>query len=406
MTMHSQTLTRAAAALMASAATFHVKDAGDPMETLRKAFGDHNAEVLKKLGATDDVLSQLGTRMLELEQKSVRGFVGGGGSFSPETWGSQVSECEEIKGVNSNWRGRTRVNVRATVTSSMADAAGSAGAMLNPDRQSGIIDLPRRKLRMRQLFAPGTTSGNSIEWPMLKARTNNAAMAAETTLKGQSDLQFELKQWPVRTLAHWMLASKQILDDVPALVSIIDSELRYGLEDVEDMQFLMGSGSGENLQGVYPGATAFSPVFTLPTPVTMIDVLLLAIAQCDATNHVTDGIVLNPLDWRKIQALKDTQGRYIGGGPFGDLVQRLWQMPIVTTTSMTVDKFLVGAFREGAQIFDRQEATVELSTEDSDNFRKNLVTLRGEERLAFVVKYPGAFIKGDFSDAITASTNP
>ncbi|MDF8353219.1 phage major capsid protein [Ensifer adhaerens] len=397
MTVHNSHLTRAAAALLASGATFHIKDAGDPMETLKKAFGEHNVEVLRRLGATDGKLEELGTRLFDLEQKGARSR-SYGGRDAVETWGSQISVCEEVRGINSNWRGRVRMDVKAsTITSSTADAAGSAGSLVSPDRQSGYIDLPRRKLRVRALFSPGKTSGNAVEWPMLKARTNNAAIAPENTLKAQSDLQFDLKQWPVRTIAHWMLASKQILDDVPALGSVIDGELRYGLADVEDFQFLMGSATGDNLQGVYTGATAFAAPFAITSP-TMIDMLLQAIAQVDETEHETDGIVLNPIDWRLIQSIKDSEGRYIGGGPFGDLVQRLWQMPIVTSKAMTRDKFLVGAFKQGAQIFDREEATVEISTEDSDNFRKNLVTLRGEERLAFVVKYPGAFVKGDFGN--------
>ena len=69
---------------------------------------------------------------------------------------------------------------------------------------------------------------------------------------------------------------------------------------------------------------------------------------------------------------------------------------------MTVDKFLTGAFQLGAQIFDREDANVEISTEDSDNFRKNLVTIRAEERLALAVYRPEAFVKGDFSDALAA----
>ena len=69
---------------------------------------------------------------------------------------------------------------------------------------------------------------------------------------------------------------------------------------------------------------------------------------------------------------------------------------------MTIDKFLVGAFKLGAQIFDREDANVEISTEDSDNFRKNLVTIRAEERLALAVYRPESFIKGDFSDSLAA----
>ncbi len=400
MSIHHHHMTGRALALLLSGAPIHTKD-GDPLEVLRKSFGDHNAEVLRRLGVSDTEMKQLSARLSEIEQKAARGY---NPNFptAPETWGTQVMRTEDVRSINSNWRGRLRLDVKATITSSIAEAAGSAGGLMTPDRP-GVIELPRRKLRVRSLFSPGTTSSGTVEWPRMTARNLNAATQAEGATKGQSDLTFNLQQWPVRTIAHWMLASKQILDDAPALASIIDTELRFGVDDVEDNQLLNGGGTGTDLTGVYTGATAFSPPFVVDGNATMIDVLLQAIAQVDDGDFDTDGIVLNPLDWRKIQSIKDSEGRYVGGGPFGDLVQRLWQLPIVTTKAMTQDHFMVGACRQGAQIFDRQEATVDISTEDSDNFRKNLVTLRGEKRLAFVVKHPDAFVKGNFTDALAAS---
>lgn len=377
------------------------EDAG--LDALVKSISTHNDVVKSRLDKVDAEIDEMKAHTFDLAQSMASRSHFAGGASAPRTIGNLVKESEEIRSVSSNWKGRARIELKATITSATADAAGSAGALVVADRQDGAILMPQRKLRMRDLFAPGETESNAIEWPKQKLRTNNAATVAEGGLKPQSDVQFEMKQWPVRTIAHWVLASRQILDDVPALVSLIDSDLTYGLKDVEDNQLLNGGGTGQDLSGVYTTAVAFAAPFTMSAP-TMIDVLLLAIAQMDGTNYETDGIVLNPLDWRKIQAIKDTTGRYIGGGPFSDLVARLWQMPVVTTTGMSQDKFLVGAFRQGGQIFDRQEATVELSTEDSDNFRKNLVTVLCEERLAFVKKHEDAFVKGDFSDAITAST--
>ena len=69
---------------------------------------------------------------------------------------------------------------------------------------------------------------------------------------------------------------------------------------------------------------------------------------------------------------------------------------MVPTQAMAVDKFLVGSFDMAAQIFDRQNATVEVSTEDGDNFRTNKVTIRGEQRLALAIYRPESLIYGDF----------
>jgi HK97 family phage major capsid protein len=61
--------------------------------------------------------------------------------------------------------------------------------------------------------------------------------------------------------------------------------------------------------------------------------------------------------------------------------------------------FLVGAFALGAQIYDRLTATVMISTENEDDFIRNLVTVLCEERLAFAVKRPAAFVKGQLLGA-------
>lgn len=68
---------------------------------------------------------------------------------------------------------------------------------------------------------------------------------------------------------------------------------------------------------------------------------------------------------------------------------------MVATQAMGVDKALVGAFNLAAQIFDRQDATVDVSTEDGDNFRRNKVTIRAEERLALAIYRPQAIVYGD-----------
>ncbi|WP_032618456.1 phage major capsid protein, partial [Pseudomonas tremae] len=82
----------------------------------------------------------------------------------------------------------------------------------------------------------------------------------------------------------------------------------------------------------------------------------------------SDGIVLNPTDWALIELIKDSQGRYLIGQPQEGTAARLWNRPVVATQAMKQNDFLVGAFKLGAQIFDRMEVEVLISTENDKDF--------------------------------------
>ena len=183
------------------------------------------------------------------------------------------------------------------------------------------------------------------------------------------------------------------------LGSLIDAELRYGLQLEEEHQFLSGDGTGQNILGLIPQSTPYSAPFAVDHE-QMLDVLLLAIAQAEASLIPADGVIVNSLDWRKMQALKDSQGRYLGSGPFGLASSLAWQLPVVATPSLEPGEFMVGGFKAAAQIFDRMDIEVLVSSEDRDNFIKNMLTVRAEERVALAVKRPQALVYGTYPSGV------
>ena len=336
-------------------------------------------------------MNEAKTRMDDLEQKMARRT---NDQEGPTTAGERFVNDEGFKSFAAQTRPRGRQIVEVKDISSLTtDAAGSVGALIQPDRAAPVM-LPQRRMTVRALLAQGNTSSGTIEYEREKLFTNSAAPVAEGAAKPQSDLQFEDATATVRTIAHWMRASVQVLADAPALRSIIDQRLRYGLSYVEETQLLNGSGTGQNLPGLVTNATAYAAPGSL-TATASIDIIRLMILQVALAEYPANGIVMNPIDMAAIEMLKDGDGRYLIGNPQGTIDKRLWGLPVVETQAMTVDKALVGAFNLGAQIFDRQDATVEVSTEDGDNFTKNKVTIRAEERLALAIYRPQAFVYGD-----------
>ncbi len=309
-----------------------------------------------------------------------------------KTIGEQVIESELFKKFRESNGSRVSIAVKALL---------SSGFSVQPDRRPGIIAPPQMRLTVRDLIAPGRTSSNAIEFMRETLFTNNAGIVAtENTLKPESDITFDLQTRSVATIAHWVIASKQILDDAPALQSYIDGRLRHGLALVEELQLLKGSGTGGNLQGIYTAATAYlAPAGAVIAAATRIDILRIALLQAELAGYPANGIVLHPTDWALIETLKTSEGAYLFANPQNDTEARLWGRRVIATIAMTQDTFLVGAFGLAAQIFDREDANVVISTEDRDNFVKNMVTIRAEERLALAVYRPQAFIKGDLTPA-------
>lgn len=362
---------------------------------------DLNAETRKTV---DDLLLKQGELQANVHQaQQLLAKIeanGAGGDVQHQSLGQQFVGNDDVKAFlgKTTPRGRVDMTVNAAITSLTTDADGSAGDLVQTTRVPGILTLPQRRMTVRDLLTPGNMDGNALEYVKETGFTNNAGMVAEGAKKPESSIKFDLVATTAKVIAHYMKASRQILSDASQLASFIDGRLRYGLAFKEEQQLLNGDGTGQNLLGIIPQATAFTAPFDPAGTETNIDNIRLAFLQSELAEYPATGVVMNPIDWARIELTKDTTGRYIIGNPQGVLGATLWNRPVVTTQAITVDKFLAGAFRLGAQIFDRWQARVEVATENEDDFVKNLVTILAEERLALAVYRPEAFIYGDFGN--------
>ncbi len=378
-----------------------------------KTFAEKAQTEIKNLGKVTDetkanadkALTEMGgitARVSDLEQKMARRGSREGGE-EHKSVGQIVAESEEVKAAGArgdNWKGSLAVEVK-TITSASATGTSATTALVQADRVPGT-SLPQRPLTIRNLLQPGRTNSAIIEYARQTVRSLNAATVAEnpSSAKPQSDIQWDITNTKVATIAHWIPASKQILADAPQLQSEIDGELRYGLGFAEEQQLLLGDGTGTNLLGLMPQATAYvAPAGVTVTDETRLDRLRLAMLQSTLALYPATGHVLNPTDWAAIELTKDSQGRYIWANPAGLVGPTLWGLPVAVSLAMPQNNFLTGALAYAAQIFDREDAHVLISTEDRDNFVKNMVTLLAEERLALVVRRPQALIKGTFTPA-------
>lgn len=292
------------------------------------------------------------------------------------------------------------IEYKTTIDSS---ALGNATyGILNAQRLPGVAFAGERRLRVRDLLPITPTDQNAVDFIRENAFTNAAYPQTEGSAKAESAMTFEIASAPVRTIAHWIPATRQALADAAWLRGAIDRLLRRGLLDQEDFELLRGDGTGNHLTGLMTAATAFDSGL-LESGDTLIDQLSKALEQLEAGERQATGIVIRPSYWRKITRIKTEDGgantgNYIMGGPANTALPRLWDIPVVMTNAMPPGKFLVGDFASGAEIHMRMEMTMDVSNSHSTFFTENKVAILAEERLALSIRRADYFVSGNFNE--------
>ncbi len=253
---------------------------------------------------------------------------------------------------------------------------------------------PLRPNRVRDLIPVFPTRFSLIEYVQENVLNINAAMVAEGAQKPESSVGFVDATTPVRTLAHWMPVARQLLDDIQGLESYLNTRLLGGLKMVEDDQILYGDGTGQNLTGLMVASGTQSATWSLGIHGdTQIDAIRRAMTLAQLAYYPVDGIVMNPVDWEKIELIKSTEGLYVWVNVATGSQPSLWKVPVVTTTAMHSGDVLLGAFNMACSLWDRQEANMRMSEHHADFFTKNMVAMLIEERIGLSVQRPKSLVK-------------
>lgn len=359
----------------------HVQLSKDTKESVDKLYTEQ-AQLKADLKAAEQLLAKLDSGDAKTKKSA--------------SMGELFVAAEGFDDFRARASGGAKMSFTMPIKAAITSLPGSAGVNIQPQR-IGMVQPLTQRLFIRDLLAAGTTDSNAIEFVRESGFTNNANVVSENPQnpKPESDITFELDSVPVATIAHWVRASRQVLSDVPMLRSYIDGRLRYGLKLKEELQLLKGSGVGLNITGIETVAVNYANPGVDVQGETALDRLRIALLQVTLAELDPDGIVLSPIDWTSIELLKDGELRYLFTQPQGVATPTLWGKPVVATQAQDAGDFLVGSFQQGAQIWDREQINVTVSTEDRDNFVKNMVTILCEERVGLTIFRPEAFVKGE-----------
>lgn len=311
-----------------------------------------------------------------------------GGEPEVLTAGAEFIKSAQFKALAARQVDKARIEVKNTVV------ADSTTTM--PQQRPGVIPGDFAPITIRQRIPVIPVSGNAVNALREASFTNAAAEVAQAAEKPESDITFAQYNVVIETIAHWIKVSNQLLADAPAVASYIDTRLRDGLAQRIERQLLLGDGTSPNLSGLTDAGnfTAFTP----ESGANLVESINKAKYALWATGNAPDTVIVNPADWGAMELAKETGGAYLYGAPGTNAGTNPFGVAVVLSNHMPAGKFLIGNLGGAATIYQRQGAVVEMGFVN-DDFTKNLVTIRAEERMGLGVDRPSAIMYGDITAA-------
>jgi HK97 family phage major capsid protein len=306
-----------------------------------------------------------------------------------KTWGDIVVESKQFETASQM---QAEKMDRVQVKDLHGVTTGAGGALVEAMYDTELVGLPQRPRSILDLITVAQTGSNSVEFARQTSRTNNAAVVAEYdtvggdfNLKPKSNIVFELVTAAVKTIPTYVVASRNILSDAPQLRSLINEELTYMVRKELEDQIVAGIQTRTQQSTGDRGGLATD---------TKAGALRRAITDVELEFYEVTGIMLHPANAEALELEKDDDKNYVN--IYDPVAARLWRVPVVESSAMTSGKALVGNFRLGATLWDRQATDIRVG-EPGDMFLQNAVAVLAELRAAFAVKRPSAFERVTFA---------
>lgn len=346
--------------------------------------GKVSSEARAEVKALADEFKQLSGTVTALAQQQAAGHKGTDAALS---LGEQFVKTPEFADFIKGRTEKARVELKNTVL-------GSPTTTTTPQYQPGIIPGAFRPLTINDVLPQYSTGTDLVVLTREASFTNNAAETAQAAAKPESAVTFNKYNVPVETIAHWLKVSRQLMMDAPAVVSYIETRLRFGVDAKVDAQLLNGDGTSPNISGLRDTGN-----FTVYTP-TAADRLTDAINRAKyalwAIGYIADAVIVNPADWGAMEIAKATDGHYLYGTPGTVSGMNPFGVRVVISSQMPAGQFQIGQYGVSTGVWNRESTIVEMGYVN-DDFTKNLVTLRAERRLGLEVSVPAAILGGAFT---------
>ena len=351
-----------------------------------KAF----AEKAQELGAKQ---ADLARELLEIRQKNEAVPAKAEAKSVGDSFVADKAYTDFVSGAATSARAVITLDKGSTPTA--VGISGPDVTSLAPSFYAGVFGTPNVPQKIEPLIPHIAVTTDSVDYVTV-ADTIGAAGVAEAGAIPESKFTPTLAKANVVNVAHYTKITKQLADDAPALAAYINTKMLYGLQNKVESQIVNGNGTAPQLKGLLATNSYTDASTQLTGAKNLFDLLLLLQGVAETAAYEPEALVLNPMTWAQLAMEKDTQGRYLLGGPGLAANKSVWGIPVVTSSAVPAGKFIFGNFTQTVTIYDRQQVAVEMTGTNEDDFTHYLYTIRASRRLALAVEVPAGIFAGDF----------
>lgn len=375
------------------------------IETLRKELNTLAANMNKP-----------GKRAITVDAKSFeQAFI--------EQWNQKSAEIKEVlanreKGARQHGDITFNLDVtpfmqsKSAVTIGLDTTVEAGTTQYTITENTGIISpIRQRVLTYLQNVSVGSIAKEYALWVEETDQQGTPIFIGEGDTKTQVSVLYVEKTAKAKKIAVHSKVTMEFMEDLPQLVSFIQSNMMRRVDTVTENQLFNGDNLGDNLQGLVPVASAFTGGDLAgsieATTINDWDVILGAISQVKKANGIANAFYVSNGKLDAMRAAKDQDGQYIR--PEGVLIDAqgnvtAWGVRLIGTNALpsngSVD--FVGGDLNVINVRFRKGMTVSIG-ESGDDFIKNLKTILVEQRLVQFVSANDTpvLVKGTFNAAKT-----
>jgi HK97 family phage major capsid protein len=318
-------------------------------------------------------------------------------SAKPTTMSKLLLESDEYK-ANPNAKGGGLSFELDLEKKDLAElTAAEGGALVWSDRLNEIVATPLRPLTVLNLLRKRPTSSNAVDYRERLTFDNQADVVAERGEKPKSNHTFALKTAKIIKVAHYEVVTEEIMDDVPFLRALIDSDLADGVMRKLEELVVANPSTPNGITGIIAAAGTARVHQTASGGLgggtdNLFDTIRYAIADLVMKFYRPDSIIINPILSAKLDTAKDGEGRYVMS--YDPVVKRMWGLMTAESagTLVPAGTALVMDSARGPVLLDRRVQSIKVGW-INDQFITNEFCILAEGRYGLMTQYPEAINK-------------